>query len=153
MNILKLFIFSLIIVLIFNLCQYNSDKKYGFIEEMSKANTYYEKGEYKLAFSIYNSLIRKDSLNGEICYKMGFCKVQLSDDESSKKDFKNAIRFNYRVKDAYLNLGVLECFYNDSLAIKYFDVVLDMDSADIKANMYRKEAMKRLKRKNKTIEL
>ena len=79
--------------------------------------------------------------------------LQIFDPKTSKEDFKKAIKLNYRAKDAYLNLGVIECFYNDSLAINYFDIVLNMDSMDRKAKLFRKEAVQRLRISNKTIEL
>lgn len=150
---LNLNMLSLLILLISNSCLFSSAKKERFEEDLSKANVLYEKGEYKSALIIFDSLIEKDSLNGEINYKRGYCKAQTSDTKTSKKDFKNAIRFNYKVKDAYLNLGVLECFYNDSLAIKYFDIALNMDSTDEKAKTYREEAIKRLNKYNNIIEI
>lgn len=48
----------------------------------------------------------------------------------------------------------LPCFgIPNGLAIKYFDIVLSIDSADIKAKTFREEAIKRLDFYNKNMEL
>lgn len=148
-----LYILTMLIVISFNSCQDNSAKKERIVQQLSEANALYEKGEYKTAMNMFDSLIEKDSLIGEFYYKRGYCKLQIFDPETSKEDFKKAIKLNYRAKDAYLNLGVIECFYNDSLAIKYFDIVLNMDSTDAKVRLFRKEAVERLRISSKTIEL
>lgn len=147
------YVLSLLIMISFNFCHDYTAKKEKFEEQLSKANAFYKERDYKSAFSIFDSLIKKDSLNGEIHYKRGYCKLQIFDPRTSKEDFENAIRLDYRVKDSYLNLGVIECFYNDSLAIKYFDAVLDIDSTDVKAKMYREDAARRLIKHTNTIEL
>lgn len=148
-----LYFLSLSIMIGFCFCHDNSIKKEKFEEQFSKANALYTDGDYKSALRIYDLLIKRDSLNGEIYYKRGYCKVQTFDPRLSKEDFENAIKFGYRIKDSYVNLGIIECFYNDSLAIKYFDIALRMDSNDTEANMYRDEAMKRLRIRNKIIDL
>lgn len=155
-KIMRNFCFNVLLLLImtsFNSCHDNTTKKEKFEEQLSKANAFYKGKDYKSAFGIFDSLIKKDSLNGEIYYKRGYCKLQLFDPRTSKEDFENAVRLGYRVKDSYLNLGAIECFYNDSLAVKYFDAVLDIDSTDVKAKMYRREAIQRLNKHTNTIEL
>jgi tetratricopeptide (TPR) repeat protein len=138
---------TLLVIVTFCSCQFYNEKKEKFRAELIKANAFYEKGDYKSALSFYNSLIKKDSLNGEIYYKRGYCKSQLFNPKTSENDYKKAIRFNYRVKDAYFSLGVNETFYNDSLALKYFNIVLAMDSTYEKAKTLKKEAIERLKRR------
>lgn len=148
-----LLIFSLLIMISFNFCHDYTVKKEKFEEQLSKANAFYKKRNYRSAFRLFDWLIKKDSLSGEIYYKRGYCKLQIFDPKTSKEDFENAIRLGYRIKDSYLNLGVIECFYNDSLAIKYFDTVLRIDSTNVKAKLYREEAVKRLNKHSQTIEL
>lgn len=148
-----LYILPLLIMISFSFCQDYTAKKEKFEEQLSKANSFYKERDYKSAFSIFDLLIKKDTLNGEIYYKRGYCKLQIFDPRTSKEDFENAIRLGYRVKDSYLNLGIIECFYNDSLAIKYFDAVLNIDSTDVKAKILRMEAAKRLNKHTNRIEL
>ena len=110
-----------------------------------EANTLYYNRDFKSAILLFDMLAEMDSLNGEPFYKRAYCKLQMNNFESAKKDYLKAVEFNYRVADAYLSLGILECTYNDSLAVKYFDQVLSIDSTNRKAKALRIGAIMRLK--------
>jgi len=111
---------------------------------LTEANTLYYNRDYKSAIILFDKLIEMDSLNGESFYKRAYCKAQMFNHESAKKDYHKAVKFNYRIADAYLSLGILEYITNDSLAVKYFDQVLSIDSTNIKAKTLRTQAIKRL---------
>ena len=111
---------------------------------LTQANTLYYNRDFKSVILLFDMLIEKDSLNGELYFNRGYSKSQMDDFESAKKDYRKSIILNYRIKDAYLNLGILECITNDSLAIIYFNNVLNIDSTNVKAKAYRKQAIKRL---------
>lgn len=117
-------------------------------QTLKEANTLYYNCDYKSAVLLFDMLIEKDSLNGELFYKRAYCKAQMLDYESAKKDYLKALEFNYRIADAYLSLGILECITNDSLAVKYFNNVLSIDSTNLKAKALRTGAIKRLKSLN-----
>ena len=113
-------------------------------QTLKEANTLYYNRDFKSAIVLFDMLVDMDSLNGEPFYKRAYCKAQMFNHESAKKDYHKAIVFNYRIIDAYLNLGILEYITNDSLAVKYFDQVLSIDSTNIKAKALRTQAIKRL---------
>lgn len=117
-------------------------------QTLTEANTLYYNRDFKSAVLLFEMLLEKDSLNGELFFKRGYCKVQMDDFESAKKDYHKAVEFNYRIIDAYLNLGILECITNDSLAVGYFNNVLSIDSSNVKAKAYRSQAIKRLNLSN-----
>ena len=112
---------------------------------LTEANTLYYNRDFKSAILLFDMLVEMDSLNGEPFYKRAYCKAQMFDYESAKKDYLKAVEFNYRIADAYLSLGILEGTYNDSLAVKYFDHVLRIDSSNRQAKALRIGAIMRLK--------
>jgi tetratricopeptide (TPR) repeat protein len=111
---------------------------------LTEVNALYYNCDYNSAVILFDMLIENDSLKGELFYKRAYCKAQMLDYESAKKDYLKAVEFNYRIADAYLSLGILECITNDSLAVKYFDQVLSIDSTNIKAKALRIGAIMRL---------
>jgi len=114
-------------------------------QTLKEANTLYYNRDFKSAIVLFDMLVDMDSLNGEPFYKRAYCKAQMFDYESAKKDYLKAVEFNYRIADAYLSLGILEGTYNDSLAVKYFDHVLRIDSSNRQAKALRIGAIMRLK--------
>ena len=72
-----------------------------------RANYYYDNRNFIKAISSLDSLIAVDSLNGELFFKRAYSKSILPDVISAQNDYKKAIKFNYRKKSAYLNMGVL----------------------------------------------
>ncbi len=87
------------------------------------ANKCYEKEDYKRAIELYNKIINCDSSLGEIYFKRGNCRAFLMDYEGSNEDYFEAIKFKYRLKSSYFNLGLNEyLLFKDSLALQYFEI-------------------------------
>lgn len=110
----------------------------------------YDANEYEKAISLFDSLIIKDSTNGDFYFKRGRChmlqdnsipfdvtikmsnKELLQLTEAKNKpainDFLTAIKLGFKRKVAYLDLGVIYTFLNDNIALEYFTKSLNEDS-------------------------
>lgn len=95
---------------------------------LQTANNFYYKEKYELAKRCFDTLVVRDSVNGEYYYKRGYSKYMLlTDDRGAILDFLSSIKYNYKnKKGAYLTIGTLYrilskydssiYFYNKSLA-------------------------------------
>lgn len=100
-----------------------------------RANYYYDNHNFIKAVGSLDSLIALDSLNGELFFKRAYSKSMLPDIISAQQDYKKAIRFNYRKKSAYLNMGVLFASIGQcDSAIAYLNECLKIEPENSKAN-------------------
>ena len=111
----------------------------------SKANMLYEQDKYVGAINYFDSLIHLDSTNGEYYFKRGYSYVMLIKKNKAIDDFKKAIICNYRVNQAYYNIGVEYSYMNDSLALLNFEKCLAIDPSFSKAYIDIEDCKKRLK--------
>jgi Tfp pilus assembly protein PilF len=97
-------------------------------KQIISARSYYEENNYSKALILLDSITIRDTTNGEVYYMRGVCHGQLSDKQSSVKDFVKAIMLNYRQADAYYNLGLCEiALLNDSSAVYYLKKSIELD--------------------------
>ena len=147
--------FNLFLIL-FSLFNYNcSDSKNKIINHKNSnlealANDAYNKNDYEKAISLFDSLIANDSTRGELYYKRGyshmmkkntiiqdsllsiksrndFSKLEEEKFSNAIKDNLKAITLGYKKPQAYLSLGVMYTFINDSIALGYFTKSLHED--------------------------
>lgn len=130
-------------------CQSNNkpEKRRIRIENLAKElRNAYTNDNCKKAKPILDKLIELDSLNGEWYYSRGYCNRRLLNFGASTKDYKNAVRLEYHISDAYYNLGVNSFLHNDSLALSYFQQSLRYDSTNEDAKQGIKDALKKIER-------
>lgn len=116
----------------------------------SLANKAYKNEDYKTAIFLFDSLISTDPTRGDLYYKRGYAHMMSTDkisldsliegtkeeylelkekaDKPAINDFLKTIDLGYKKSKAYLNLGVIYTFLNDSIALKYFNKSLQEDS-------------------------
>ncbi len=162
-------IISILIVLAYyscSSCQHSNQIKNSL---EYRANLNYDAQDYEKAIPLFDSLILLDPTKGEFSFKRGFSRMQMDNSIpfdtamrlSNKellhlkeqkymptiKDFLAAIKFGFRKKVAYLNLGVIYTFVDDNVALDYFTKSLKEDSNYDKAK-YELELCKNRIQKN-----
>lgn len=87
----------------------SSSKNIDTVDLLKRANYFYAQEEYLQAKQCYDTLISKDSSQGEYFFKRGYSKsMLLYDVYGAIADYQKAIEVNYNKKQkAYLNIGVL----------------------------------------------
>ncbi|MBA3902000.1 MAG: hypothetical protein H0X62_17645 [Bacteroidetes bacterium] len=125
-------LFCLLILQLICSCTPNNNPSISDKEKIEvlkeKAEHYYNNDYYKEALNILDELIEKDSTNGDYFYKRGYCKAFLSDFENSTKDYLKATELGYNKELTYYTIGLNhENLSNDSMALKFFDLVLEIN--------------------------
>lgn len=93
-----------------------------------KAEKYYQKENFLMAYNLYNELIKRDSSNGKLFYRRGFCLAKLSKFSSSTKDFLKAIELEHRLDGAYFNIACNYASIADyKLALHFFQKTLEVN--------------------------
>lgn len=120
---MKQFIIYLTLILLVG-CYSNSSNKIK--ENLTTANKYYSEDKYKLAKDYFLKVADSDSVTSEVYYKLGVCYAYLFEYETSIAYYKKAVENNYRLEDAYFNIGLnLICLSKDSLALISFGKALE----------------------------
>ncbi|MTI30500.1 tetratricopeptide repeat protein [Xanthovirga aplysinae] len=95
-----------------------NEKTYSKKELIKRANSSYEKDNFKESIRYFTHLINIDSLNGEYYFKRGYSYSDIDSLEASIADYLIAIRMDYRAGSAYLNMGLnYTVLLDDSLAL------------------------------------
>jgi hypothetical protein len=164
---MKLVIFIFIILLNYGCSNSTTSKQ---IKEglENRANKAYDSNYYEVAIPLFDSLIVNDSTRGELYFKRGYSHMMKKDknpinslqnintkeeylnmkearDAPTIKDFLKAINLGYKRKVAFLNIGVIYTFLNDSIALDYFIKSLQEDSNYGKAKYEVKLCKERIK--------
>jgi hypothetical protein len=127
----------------------SNDTRQEILSLDSLANKAYENEDYKNAIVLFDSLVSADSTRGELYYKRGYAHMMSRDKISldslndgtreeylelkeraynpAINDFLKTIDLGHKKSKAYLNLGVIYTFLNDSIAWKYFNKSLQED--------------------------
>lgn len=109
------------------------------ITKIDLARNAIESGELENALELLNEIISQDTLNGEAYFLRAKCYVKLPGPNLSTPDYLKSIELGYRISDSYFNLGMNELSSgNDSLASKYFEKVIEIDSNNKDAAYYLK---------------
>lgn len=108
------------------------------------ADSLYFANKYREAVSLYDELIKRDSLQGEYYYRRAFSNSNLLKKNMAIKDYLKAIDLNYKVDAAYFNAGINCSFDNDSLALLFFQKCLEANPNYPDAEIEIKECRKRL---------
>lgn len=104
------------------------------LELALQKNLYLEKREFDIAIKYLDTLIRIDSLNGQLFYERGYCKAQTSKYKASSIDYFQALNLNFKPSQAFYCIGLNELgLGRDSLAILYFNRSLEIDPTNTNA--------------------
>ena len=84
----------------------------------------YKLTDYRSSINYYNQLIKEDRLNGSYYFGRGSSYMMFLKTDEAIKDFLESAQLNYRTGSCYFNLGLLNTFFNDSVALNYFKAAL-----------------------------
>ncbi len=140
---MKNIIFAIFILQIVS-CNNNLEKESNSELEL-KAFEQYERGYFNKSIHYYDQLIERDSLNGYYFFGRGSSYMKLFDATNAKINFMDALRLNYRIGSCNYNLGLLNCFTNDSLALEYFKESLRIEPERDDVRKEYNECLERLK--------
>ena len=125
-------------------CQYSSSRdKKEVLEE--KAYRLAVEGRHSVSASIYNELIKMDSSNGAYYFGRADSYLMLLKLNESTKDYLKAIELNYLKGSCYFNLGLINCYTDDSTALDYFKKAIEIEPKMDKYRLEYEECLERLK--------
>jgi tetratricopeptide (TPR) repeat protein len=105
----------------------DDSKKNRIADLETKAFSLYEKDSYGRCRLFLDTLIFLDSTNGEYFYKRGVCFDRAHKYNKAQNDFLKAIALHYRPGEAYFTMGLEEMSGNDTAAISYFQLALQVN--------------------------
>ena len=110
-----------------------------------KADYYLSHKNYPRALECLNNLIEADSTNGKYYFMRGKAYMNLYSLDLSTEDYLKAASLKYREADSYFDIGLNNMFYNDSIAIVYFNKALQLNPHDLSAIEEKEDCEKRIK--------
>ncbi len=103
----------------------------------SSAYELFNSKKYLEAKKQLSLILAIDSTDGEVFYKRGFCNAKISKCIDSTKDFQNAIKYDYRIDDAYFNIGInYERQMVFTKAFYYYQKALEINPNHTKARIF-----------------
>jgi len=87
--------------------------------------------KYPEGFDEINKALRQDAYDPEGYFLKGMIYKELKDTAKAISSFLTAVEVSPDYRDAVIQLGGLYSAKNDSIALKYFDKALRIDSADV----------------------
>lgn len=106
--------------------------------------------DYDSAIKYLNKAIEKDSTNAAAFFERALAWTS-KDLGKSNLDYYNCIKLNFKVVDCYFGLGINYLSINDSLAVSYFEKVLEIDPNNKKARSLKQIFSKNLNSPKATI--
>jgi tetratricopeptide (TPR) repeat protein len=99
-----------------------------------KAYEALESGHFNTSIKYYNQLIEADRFNGSYYFGRGYSNMRLLRQEEAEQDFLKSAELKYKLCGCYYNIGLMNTFKTDSIALTYFEKALQIcpDRNDIK---------------------
>jgi tetratricopeptide (TPR) repeat protein len=122
----------------------------------SFADSLYEAKNYKKSVKYYDSLTHFDSLDGEYFFRYAYSYAHINDQMASKEEtsgYLKAIELGYHLNSAYFNLGITNCYTNDSLALVYLNKCYELDPNKIGLKLIISKCEERIRMKEEAINL
>jgi len=108
----------------------------------NKANSLANLGRYHEAIGYYQETLEMEEPDPLTHYYIGECYEKIEDFEKAYNSYKNAIKMNPEMADAWMGLGIInDKTGNEKAALRHFKKSLELDSLNVDNRLYYADAL------------